>query len=139
MNTRKILALMAASLLIAGGAGAQETTDDGAQNPPADRPGARGPITDEQREARRERFEGLSDEERAAARENSTRNRGGRGPGDSQARDQFPGGGETQGGFPGGGETQGQFPRGARSGARGQSGGQPSRGAGGHGGMSRNQ
>ena len=70
MEPRKILALTAVSLLVAGGVCAQDSEGDA--NPPPQRPRfggpeAQGPLTEEQRQARRDRLEGMSDEERVAA------------------------------------------------------------------------
>ncbi len=70
MEPRKILVLTAVSLLVAGGVCAQDSEGDA--NPPPQRPRfggpeAQGPVTEEQRQARRDRLEGMSDEERVAA------------------------------------------------------------------------
>ncbi len=70
MEPRKILALTAVRLLVAGGVCAQDSEGDA--NPPPQRPRfggpeAQGPVTEEQRQARRDRLEGMSDEERVAA------------------------------------------------------------------------
>ena len=71
MEPRKILALTAVSLLVAGGVCAEDSEGD--TNPPPQRPGfggpeAQGPVTEEQRQARRDRrLEGMSEDQRQAA------------------------------------------------------------------------
>ena len=76
MKPRKILALTAVSLLVAGGVCAEDSEGDA--NPPPQRPGfggpdAQGPLTEEQRQARRD---GMSDEQRAAAQGRGVQGRG---------------------------------------------------------------
>ena len=70
MGTRKIGILIAASLLVSGGVWAQDDTDQRPQ---------RASATEEQRQARQDRFEGMTDEELAAAqgRDVETRRPGG--------------------------------------------------------------
>jgi len=79
MKPRKILALTAVGLLVAGGVCAEDSEGDA--NPPPQRPGfggpdAQGPLTEEQRQARRDRLEGMSDEQRAAAQGRGVQGRG---------------------------------------------------------------
>ncbi len=71
LKPRKILALTAVTLLVAGGVCAEDSEGD--TNPPPQRPGfggpeAQGPVTEEQRQARRDRrLEGMSEDQRQAA------------------------------------------------------------------------
>ena len=71
LKPRKILALTAVTLLVAGGVCAEDSEGDA--NPPPQRPGfggpeAQGPVTEEQRQARRDRrLEGMSEDQRQAA------------------------------------------------------------------------
>ncbi len=116
MEPRKILALTAVSLVVAGGVCAEDSEGDA--NPPPQRPGfggpeAQGPVTEEQRQAAqgpgaesrrpggfteekrqamRERRGSMSNEERAAAREGAEQRRGGQARGGGQSGRQFPGG-----------------------------------------------
>lgn len=131
MGTRKIGILIAASLLVSGGVWALDDTDQRPQ---------RASATEEQRQARQDRFEGMTDEELAAARGRDVESRrpGGFTEAERQAMRErrefmsddereaarersaeqggrFPGGDRSSGGrFPGGG----QFPGGNQSGGR---------------------
>ena len=124
MGTRKIGILIAASLLVSGGVWAQDDTDQRPQ---------RASATEEQRQARQDRFEGMTDEELAAAqgRDVETRRPGGFTEAERQAMRErrefmsdeereaararaaeqggrFPGGDPSSGGrFPSGGAGQG--------------------------------
>ena len=113
MGTRKIGILIAASLLVSGGVWAQDDTDQRPQ---------RASATEEQRQARQDRFEGMTDEELAAAqgRDVETRRPGGFTEAERQAmreRREFMSeeereaarerGAEQGGRFPGGGMGQG--------------------------------
>ena len=78
METRQIWALTAATLLAIGSVCAQETTHGDNQPPSRPRVGGaetQGPLTEERRQARRDRFEGMSDEERAAAQARGSESR----------------------------------------------------------------
>ncbi len=151
MEVKTILAVTMAGLLVAGGAFAQDNSDDGDRPPPrprSDAPGPQGPLTEEQRQAAQERFEGMTDEERAAAREQRAdsgraggfteeerqamrERRGAAGDGERPAqrdRGQLPGGDQAGGRFPGGGQAGGQFPGGGQAGGQFPGGGGMSRG-----------
>ena len=113
MGTRKIGILIVVSLLVSGGVWAQDDTDQRPQ---------RASATEEQRQARQDRFEGMTDEELAAAqgRDVETRRPGGFTEAERQAmreRREFMSeeereaarerGAEQGGRFPGGGMGQG--------------------------------
>ena len=160
MKPRNILALTAVSLLVAGGVRAQDSEGDA--NPPPQRPRAggpeaQGPLTEEQRQARRDRLEGMSDEERAAAQGRGVEGRGAepRRPGgfteeerqamrerrgsvsDEERAAAREGAEQRRGGQPpGGGQSGRQFPGGG-SFPGGQSGGQNPAGGTGQGSMGR--
>lgn len=129
MGTRKIGILIAASLLVSGGVWAQDDTDQRPQ---------RASATEEQRQARQDRFEGMTDEELSAAqgRDVATRRPGGFTEAERQAMRErrefmseeereaareraaeqggrFPGGDSSSGGqFPGGNLPGGRLPSG---------------------------
>ena len=149
METNKIWALAAVSLLVASGVCAQESTDGASQpvpHPGVDGSGAQGPLTDEQRQARETDSKAVTDKERAAtqARGAEQRRPGGFTEEERQAMrerresmseeeravarerttqqrgGEFPGSGQ----FPGGGQTGGIFPGGGQTGGVFPGGGQ---------------